>query len=297
MRLITFQKTVDAAEQVGILLEGEKILPIEETGVKAASMNDLIVNGTEADMETLRNAAADPAAYAEKLLDQKDTIELAPIPRPLQDVVCLGLNYTEHAAEAALYSTEAFTQVPKAIFFSKRVSYCQGSHAPIPAHADLTQKMDYESELGVILGKDALNVKAEDAAEYIFGYTIVNDVSARDLQTGHKQWYFGKSLDGFTPMGPCITTADEVEYPPKLQISSVYNGKLMQNSTTDMLIHSIGEILETLTQGMTLKAGTIIATGTPKGVLMGLENPVFMKAGDEIICRIEKIGDLINVVE
>ena len=138
---------------------------------------------------------------------------------------------------------------------------------------------------------------ASDAADFIFGYTIVNDVSARDLQTSHKQWYFGKSLDGFTPMGPCIVTADEIAWPPALAISTEVNGELRQNSNTRMLIHGIGEIIETLTRGMTLKAGTIIATGTPKGVIMGMENPEFLVPGDRIACRIEGIGELVNTVE
>ena len=138
---------------------------------------------------------------------------LSPVPHPMQDVICLGLNYTEHAEEAFGYDGVFTAEKAYPIFFSKRVSEAPGSGDPIPAHRDLTERLDYENELGVILGRDARDVAEEDAAKYIFGYTIVNDVSARDLQTRHKQWYFGKSLDGFTPIGPCIVTADPGDDP------------------------------------------------------------------------------------
>jgi 2-keto-4-pentenoate hydratase/2-oxohepta-3-ene-1,7-dioic acid hydratase in catechol pathway len=156
--------------------------------------------------------------------------------------------------------------------------------------------LDYECELGVIIGKDAKNVKTEDAAEYIFGYTIVNDVSARNLQTRHKQWYFGKSLDGFTPIGPCIVTADEIPFPPKLKITATVNGELRQDSATDLLITGIPEIIAELSSGMTLLPGTIIATGTPSGVGMGFDPPKFLKSGDVVECAVEGIGTLRNIV-
>ena len=157
--------------------------------------------------------------------------------------------------------------------------------------------LDYEAELAVIIGKDAKNVKAEDAEDYIFGYTILNDMSARNLQTRHTQWYFGKSLDGFTPMGPAIVTADEIVYPPKLKIQSLINGEVRQDSNTELLIFDIGYVIEELSRGMTLKAGSIISTGTPQGVGMGFVPPKFLHKGDVIECRIEKLGSLINQIE
>lgn len=166
----------------------------------------------------------------------------------------------------------------------------------IPRHAGLTDRLDYEAELAVIIGKTAKNVKAAEAEAYIFGYTVLNDVSARDLQTGHKQWYFGKSLDGFTPMGPCILTADEVSFPPMLEITAAVNGELRQRSNTGLLIHGVGEIIEELSAGMTLLPGTIIATGTPAGVGMGFDPPKFLKAGDVVECTVQGIGTLRNTV-
>ena len=166
----------------------------------------------------------------------------------------------------------------------------------IPSYKGLVDSLDYECELGVIIGKDARCVKEEDVAEYIFGYTIVNDVSARNLQTRHKQWYFGKSLDGFTPMGPCIVTADEFAFPPRVGISCLVNGEVRQDSNTGNLIAGIAEIIAMLSEGMTLQAGTIIATGTPAGVGMGMTPPTFLNEGDVVECRIEGIGTLRNVI-
>ena len=149
----------------------------------------------------------------------------------------------------------------------------------IEAHTDLVQKLDYECELAVVLGKDAKDVPAGQTKDYVFGYTILNDVSARDVQTAHKQWYFGKSLDGFTPMGPCIVTADEFDtYPPALPIRSRVNGELRQDSNTKLQIFDIDHVIHELSQGMTLKAGTIIATGTPAGVGMGFDPPKVFKS-------------------
>ena len=171
-----------------------------------------------------------------------------------------------------------------------------GQPPPRPGHFDLVDSLDYEVELAVVLGKDAKNVTQETAMDCVFGYTILNDVSARNLQTGHKQWYFGKSLDGFAPMGPCIVTREEFAWPPAQAIRAWVNGELRQEAVTDQLIFSIPHILQELSRGMTLQAGTIIATGTPAGVGMGFDPPKFLKAGDVVRCEIEGIGTLENPV-
>ena len=228
-----------------------------------------------------------------------DAVQLqSPIPCPAQDVVCLGINYMAHSDEAEKYSADAFaTKHQDAIYFSKRVSRAVPDGGFIEAHTDLVQKLDYECELAVVLGKDARDVPAGQTKDYVFGYTILNDVSARDVQTAHKQWYFGKSLDGFTPIGPCIVTADEFDtYPPKLGIRSFVNGEKRQDSNTGLQIFDIDHVIHELTQGMTLKAGTIIATGTPAGVGMGMDPPQFLKPGDTVRCEIDGIGSLTNTV-
>ena len=283
MKLVTY--LYQDKESVGVLTADEATV----RPLPFADMNTLI----EAPREQLLSAVE----AAESSLPLSAVTLLAPIPRPRQDVICLGINYKAHAEEAERYSSEAFKKErPIPIYFSKRVSEAVGPEGFIESHPGLVQRLDYESELAVIIGKTVKNVKAADAADYIFGYTVLNDVSARLLQTTHKQWYFGKSLDGFTPIGPCITTADEIAFPPALRISSRVNGELRQDCTTDLLITGIADIIEELSSGMTLLPGTIIATGTPAGVGMGFDPPKFLKPGDVVECSIEGIGTLRNTV-
>nr|WP_325223299.1 fumarylacetoacetate hydrolase family protein [uncultured Oscillibacter sp.] len=280
MKLITC--LCKGEERVGALTEeGVVFLPYPD-------MNTLI--------ETLPPAAFAVTSTA-KPVPLEDVTLLAPIPRPRQDVICLGMNYRDHEKEAAKYDAEAFKkEKPAAVYFSKRVSRAGDPDGDIPRYEGLVERLDYEAELAVIIGKTARNVKAENAGDYVFGYTVLNDVSARDLQTGHKQWYFGKGLDGFTPMGPCILTADETAFPPALDISCAVNGEERQRSNTALLIHGIPEIIEELSAGMTLLPGTIIATGTPAGVGMGFDPPKFLSAGDVVACTIQNVGTLRSTV-
>ena len=230
-------------------------------------------------------------------INVEETETLAPIPNPKQDIICLGINYMAHAEESARYKKEAFGgDRPFAVYFSKRANECVATEGNIPSYPELVDSLDYECELAVIIGKNAKNVSEENAFDYVFGYTILNDVSARNLQTRHKQWYFGKSLDGFCPMGPDIITEDEFDRPPVLTIQSYINGELRQNSNTGLLIFDIPHVISELSQGTTLKAGTIISMGTPAGVGLGFQPPKFLKKGDVIECRIEKIGSLKNYV-
>ena len=282
MKLVTYLH--NGKEAVGILSEdGTAVHPLP-----FPDMNALI----EAPREQLL-AAAEAAKGA---LPLAAVTLLAPIPRPRQDIICLGMNYRDHLTEAANYDSAFAKERPVTVYFSKRVSQAVAPEGFIESHPGLVERLDYEAELAVIIGRTVKNVKAADAADYIFGYTILNDVSARLLQTSHKQFYFGKSLDGFTPMGPCITTADEIAFPPALRISSRVNGEPRQDSTTDLLITSIADIIEELSSGMTLLPGTIIATGTPAGVGMGFDPPKFLKPGDVVECSIEGIGTLRNTV-
>lgn len=287
MKLVTYQR--DGAVSTGVLRrDGAAVYPLP-----CADMNTLIET---VPLEQLR-LEAEAAEAAGPGVPLEDVALLAPIPRPRQDIVCLGMNYRDHLAEAAGYNAEAFTREKAvAVYFSKRVTEAVPPGGDIPSHRGLVERLDYEVELAVILGRTARNIRAAEAGSYIFGYTVVNDVSARDLQTGHKQWYFGKSLDGFTPMGPCIVTADEIAFPPALELSARVNGELRQSSNTSLLINGIAEVLEDLTAGMTLLPGTIIATGTPAGVGLGFDPPRFLKPGDVVECTVEGIGTLRNTV-
>ena len=278
MKLVTY--LFNGKESVGFLSEdGAAVRPLP-----FSDMNTLIESG---DLS---------AAQAAESVPLSGVTLLAPIPHPRQDVICLGINYRSHAAEAEQYSDAFKKERPIPIYFSKRVTEAVAPGGFIESHPGLVERLDYEAELAVIIGKKARNVPAEEAERYIFGYTVLNDVSARVLQTSHKQWYFGKGLDGFTPMGPCITTADEIAFPPRLVITCRVNGELRQDSTTDLLLTGIPEIIAELSSGMTLLPGTIIATGTPAGVGMGFDPPRFLKSGDSVECRIEGIGTLQNTV-
>ena len=288
MKFVTYKKEGKSA--VGVLNAAETaVIPASELGLKAQSMNEFIdeLNGA---MPVVSNGAKEISLDAVKLD--------APIPEPKQDIICLGLNYRDHAEEATRADAVFDVQRGDAVYFAKRLNKAVASGDTIDGHFDICDSLDYEVELGVVLGKDAKNVKAADAAEYIFGYTIINDVSARNLQTRHKQWYFGKSLDGFTPMGPCILSAEELGAMPELDIRCYVNGKLRQNSNTRMMIFDIPFTIEEPSAGTTLKAGTVIATGTPSGVALGMDPVVrqYLKRGDVVRCEIDGIGVLENTI-
>ena len=263
-----------------------------------SDMNALICGWSEDIKAALEHLAANEDVLTGAAVNVEKLQLCAPIVHPRQDVICLGINYDAHAQEAGRFSDEAFGgERPYTIYFSKRVSRATATNEAVPSYVGLVDSLDYECELGVVLARDCRAVTKEQARKYIFGYTIINDISARNLQTRHKQWYLGKSLDGFTPMGPCLVTADEIGDEQNLDISCTVNGELRQSSNTKYMIQTVCGAISELSQGMTLQAGTIIATGTPAGVGMGMQPPTFLKTGDEIVCRIEKIGALRNVID
>ena len=294
MRFITC-RLPDGIEDPAILSpDGTQVWPLSWLGLSYETLSDAIPFLTPQVRAGLSLAIAGiPALPIDAV-----TLE-SPIPAPAQDVICLGINYMAHSDEAEKYSASAFaTEHQDAIYFSKRVTRAVPDGGCIEAHTDLVKKLDYECELAVVLGRDAKDVPAGQTKEFVFGYTILNDVSARDVQTAHKQWYFGKSLDGFTPIGPCIVTADEfADYPPRLGIRSFVDGEKRQDSNTGLQIFDIDHVIAELSQGMTLKAGTLIATGTPAGVGMGMDPPQFLVLGDEVRCEIDGIGSLTNNVK
>lgn len=294
MKLLTYK--YNGCETVGIVTSDlQYVIPLSAWGLRYPTMLSFLKEATDAEKEILRNESGESRELSRIPINQVEF--MAPIPVPEQDVICLGINYMAHAEESARYSKRDFNgERPHAVYFSKRVNEGVGHGQPIQGHFDLDLRIDYEVELAVIIDNDCKNVSEEDAYKYIFGYTILNDVSARQLQSRHNQWYFGKSLDGFTPMGPWIVTKDELSFPPALNIQSRINGELRQDSNTSDLIFSIPHIIAELSKGMTLKAGTIIATGTPAGAGMGFDPPKFLKKGDIVECTIEGIGTLRNPV-
>lgn len=228
----------------------------------------------------------------------KEEVKLcAPIPYPRRNLICLGKNYIDHAKETSGLPGGS-DEIPKyPIYFTKIANPAIGNHDIIKKHSDITKKIDYEVELAIIIGKDGKDIKKEEAEDYIFGYTIVNDVSARNIQRKHGQWFKGKSLETFCPMGPHIVHKSQIEFPVELDIQCKINGELRQNSNTKNFIFDIPYILSDLSKGMELKKGDVIITGTPAGVGLGFKPFKFLNPGDLIECYIEKIGTLINRIE
>ncbi|MEJ1156902.1 fumarylacetoacetate hydrolase family protein [Prosthecomicrobium sp. N25] len=223
---------------------------------------------------------------------------LAPIPEPRRNIFCVGKNYRDHAREFAGSGFEAGAVKGQEIdaypaVFTKPPSSVIGPGDTVDLHANVTQAVDYEAELTIVIGKAGRDIPAERAFEHIFGYTIINDVTARDRQKNHKQWFMGKALDTFCPMGPWITTADEIDA-ETLQVICRVNGELRQNANTRDLIFGIPSLIATISGGLTLVPGDLIATGTPAGVGIGFNPPKFLEAGDEVAITISGIGTLMN---
>ena len=282
MKLVTYRYLEHCA--VGVLSEaGDAVFPIPG----AADMSALIAAWETLDKAALRQGAPLPIA---------DVQLLAPIPHPAQDVICLGINYFDHAAESGTVTGKSDNVPKNPIYFAKRVNECVAPGGEIPSHSDIVADLDYEAELAVIIGRDVCGISREEALDAVFGYTILNDVSARTIQRTHQQWYRGKSLDGFTPLGPCIVTKDEFDVTQPKRIQCYVNHELRQDSTIDRLIFDTAYCISELSQGMTLRAGTIISTGTPSGVGMCFDPPKWLQPGDVVTCRIEGIGDLTNTV-
>lgn len=231
-----------------------------------------------------KDKSVDPIPLSEVQLD---------VPfHPRRNILCVGKNYQEHVREFDQNKNAANPAAP--IFFTKATTSVIGPDEEIDSHPDVTSQVDYEGELGVIIGKRGTDIAPEDAMKYVYGYTIINDVTARDLQKTHVQWFRGKSLDTFCPMGPTILVGG---WPAPFTIYTRVNGHLRQEGNTSDLIFSIPKLISTLSAGMTLLPGDVIATGTPKGVGMGLNPPEFLKKGDVVEITIDPIGTLRNTVK
>ncbi len=284
-------------ENVGILI-GDRVLPINDIDgfnnkIKINSMLELIENMNEA---LIRGLEENISSADYKCLPLSSVKLLAPFPYPRRNIICLGKNYADHAKEIQITKISDTGIPDHPIYFTKTATPAIGHGEQIVFSYETTRQVDYEVELAIVIGKQGTNIKPEEAEDYIFGYTIINDVSARDLQVKHKQWFKAKSLDTFCPMGPSIVHKNEIPFPVELKIQCSINGELRQDSNTNKMIFNIPEIISDLSLGLTLIPGDIICTGTPSGVGMGFQPPIFLENGDIINCYIEKIGNLINKV-
>ncbi|HEX2827802.1 MAG TPA: fumarylacetoacetate hydrolase family protein [Burkholderiales bacterium] len=230
-----------------------------------------------------------------------DSVKIeAPFPRPARNILCVGKNYHDHAKEFhnsgfdASAGKDAIPELP--IMFTKWPSSVIADKASIPSANDYTHSTDYEGELTVVIGEGGRNIPKAKAYNHVYGYTIVNDVTARTLQQSHKQWFLGKSLDGYCPMGPAIVTADEIEDVDQLRLVTKVNGEVRQDAYVSQLIFDIPTLIETLSRVMTLEPGDLIATGTCAGVGIGFDPPKFLQPGDVVAVTIDPIGTLENPV-
>lgn len=218
---------------------------------------------------------------------------LSPMSRTENDILCIGLNYKSHIEE----SKDFFEKNDFATYFSKRAQVISGPNSFIDLDPNVDDCMDYETELAVIIGKKGKNIPVKDALDYVFAYTIINDYTARRVQKIQKQFFKGKSLDGYTALGPSLVSKDEIKNPHKLFIKTRVNGETRQDSSTKYMVRNIETIISELSQGLSLVPGDIIATGTPKGVGIGFNPPRFLQKGDIVESEIENIGVLKNIIK
>lgn len=296
MKFLRFTPKEKYEELIGVLSKDEKEvfdLNFFELGKKYSSMQEIIENFNEVELKIVRNLLSGNLNGQGKYKLEEVKI-LSPLKRTIHDIICVGFNYADHLKEI---KKDSSNKVTNSVYFSKRATKLIGLDDEINGHLDLDSALDYEVELAVIIGKTGTKIKKEEVENYIFGYTIMNDVSARTLQGKHRQWYIGKSLDTFTSLGPVIVTKDELPLPLHLEIKSILNGELRQLSNTKLMIRNVAELINEISQGITLEPGDIIATGTCSGVGVGFEPPRYMKSGDIIECQIEKIGTLRNKIK
>jgi 2-keto-4-pentenoate hydratase/2-oxohepta-3-ene-1,7-dioic acid hydratase in catechol pathway len=298
MKFITFRYKDQIAAGV-IVPEG--VLHLAAAGKAAGETVDLssmlaIIRGDVQTMAVCRRLAAAAADSGDALLAMTQVQKLAPIPQPVRNVFCVGRNYVDHVREgaAAMRADLKLPVVPQ--FFTKATLTVIGPGADVRLDRKLTQKLDYEVELAVIIGRGGRDIAASDALDHVFGYTIANDVTARDLQRRHEQWFKGKSLDTTLPLGPSIVSSDDIGDPKLLELSLTVNGQERQRARVEQMIFDIPTIIASLSAGLTLLPGDIIATGTPSGVGFAMTPPQFLHDGDEMLARIDRIGELRNRV-
>jgi 2-keto-4-pentenoate hydratase/2-oxohepta-3-ene-1,7-dioic acid hydratase in catechol pathway len=293
MRLVSFRLRDRAQHRIGALRADGAVLDLAavDPALEGGHMAALIAGG--AAVLAHARAAADRAPVAE------GAVLCAPIPRPAKNIFCVGKNYHEHAKEFAGSGFDATAKevVPEApVVFSKPPTSVIASGEPIPGYLDPTHSVDYEGELAVVIGKGGRGIAKPDWRQHVFGYTIVNDVTARTLQHKHRQWILGKGIDGFCPMGPAILTADEVPDPAALRLTTWVNGEKRQDALVADLIFDIPTLIECISASITLEPGDVIATGTPAGVGIGFQPPKFLAAGDVVRIEVAGIGVLENPV-
>ena len=300
MKLLTY-KTQDTEPRLGFI-HNNQVIDMEDFGEISNfplpnDMLDLIDMGFEIIAEITEMISETPENFFEEICYEMNEVTiLAPIEKPRKNIIGIGLNYTEHVAESArtLDTTGKLPQKP--IIFSKPPTTVTATNTEIIKNTKLTEQLDWEVELAVVIGKKGKYVAKEDALDYVFGYTVINDISARDCRR-EGQWIVSKGQDTFAPMGPILVTKDEIENPHNLNLSLKVNGVEKQNSNTKFLLFNINDLIEDLSTVFTLEPGDIIATGTPAGVGAGRNPQEWLYDGDVVEATVEGIGTIVNTVK
>jgi 2-keto-4-pentenoate hydratase/2-oxohepta-3-ene-1,7-dioic acid hydratase in catechol pathway len=298
MRFLTYRD--DSGQHVGVV-EDEKVFDVfglvdAEFQPASASMLALIEAGTPA-IDHIRRRLSRPSRPEPAATSQDDVEVMAPIPRPRKNIFCVGRNYREHAIES-FRAVGREVQLPESPnIFTKAVTTVTGPYSEIPFDPDVSEQVDWEVELAVVIGVGGRHISQAEALTHVFGYTVVNDVTARDIQNRQGiQWFQGKSLDGFCPMGPVLVTADEIADPGRLHLQLEVNGISKQDSSTSRMLFDVATLIAHLSRVLTLEPGDIIATGTPDGVGFARTPPEFLHPGDLMESTIEGIGTMRNRV-
>jgi 2-keto-4-pentenoate hydratase/2-oxohepta-3-ene-1,7-dioic acid hydratase in catechol pathway len=298
MRYLTFSRASDDVHRLGAQF-GDRVVEVATAvrgrwpGATPDSLLALVRQGPEA-WQRLPELLGDGSRHPSEPI--ASIRWHAPIPRPAKNVFCLGLNYLAHAQESAQARGRNAKLPTVPVFFTKAPTTVNGPFDRVPVDWSVTSEVDWEVELGVVIGTAGRNIPRAEALAHVFGYTVINDVSARDLQIGHMQWFKGKSLDGFCPCGPVVVTADEFGDPQAKRLVCRINGVTKQDANTANMIFPVDAIIESLSKGLTLEPGDLIATGTPEGVGMGRTPPEYLADGDVIETEVEGIGTLRNTL-
>lgn len=295
LKLVTFAPHAGGAPRAGAMLNEGEVLDLAAAGLPYPDMMAVIAAGAPG-LAAIRAALAAPRAAA--VVKMSEAALLAPIPRPARNVFCVGRNYMDHVAEGDRTRGITNSELPKfPQFFTKAPETVIAHGATIPDHGatGVTQWLDYEAELTLVIGKPGANIAKEDALSHVFGWTIANDVTGRDLQRRYGQWFKGKSLNGSCPLGPWIVPAEDLDA-SDIAIQLWVNGEMRQSSRTSKMIFDVKDILHHLSTGFTLRTGDVVMTGTPEGVGYAMQPPQVLKSGDVVRIAIEGIGELINPV-
>lgn len=261
-------------------------------GREFSDVPEFLEKMTERDIGLLREAVYH---YKKPDFRLEEVCLCAPMERPVHDILCVGVNYKEHREETK--EKIGGGEVPGTVYFSKRASRILGPGEAVQSRLDLDEQLDYEVELAIIIGKKGRDIAKEQAEDYIFGYSVFNDISSRSIQKQHGQWFRGKSLDTYAAMGPVILHKSALPFPVEVDVKSSVNGEERQYSNTRFFLTNIPDLIAELSSGMTLVPGDIIATGTPAGVGMGFSPPRYMRKGDKVVCEIPQIGKLENEIK